>query len=131
VRNKKSRIQGREFESHMPLFAGYVFVLAEPDHRADAMKSRRVVRSLFVPDQERLWNDLRQVDRLLQSGLPLGPEESLVAGALVEINDGPLRGLRGQIVRAATGDRFVVTVDFIGRGVSALLPGALLERVRP
>jgi transcription antitermination factor NusG len=74
-----------------------------------------------VADQEALWNDLQQVQRLIATGAPLLPENGLAPGMKVDIRQGPLAGLRGKIVRTASGQRFVVEVDFIQRGASVLL----------
>src|SRR4029079_5416826 len=82
---------------------------------------RRVVHSLKVDDQERLWEELGQIHQLIESGAPVTPEERLGPGESVEICSGPLSGLRGIIVRAAAGRRFVVRVDFIQRGASVEL----------
>ena len=48
-------------------------------------------------------------------------EERLEPGDPVEITAGPLAGLSGIVVRAASGRRFVVRVDFIQKGASILL----------
>ena len=39
---------------------------------------------------------------------------------------GPLTGLRGRVIRSASGRRFYVEVDFIGRGASVLCDGMTL-----
>ena len=88
-----------------------------------------LARQLDVADQDSLWRDLRQVHRLIASGAPVTPEERLAPGSAVEIHSGPLAGLRGVIVRAATGHRFVVQVDFIQRGASVLIDAATLAPV--
>ena len=64
----------------------------------------------------------RQVRNLLRSGLEVTPHD-LVAGKEVEITTGPLTGFRGRIVSTASGNRFVVAVDFIQRGASVLCEG--------
>jgi transcription antitermination factor NusG len=121
-------MRGRVMTSHVPLFAGYVFVLGSRDERQRVLTTSRVVRVLEVPDQERLWSDLRQVHQLLTSRLPITPEDRLAPGMEVEIRGGPLAGLRGNIVRTASGRRFVVEVDFIHRGASVLLDDFNLQQ---
>ena len=76
---------------------------------------------LEVADQKTLWDDLTQVHRLINTGAPITPEERLEPGAPVEISRGPLAGLKGRIIRAASGRRFVVQVNFIQRGASVLI----------
>jgi transcriptional antiterminator RfaH len=119
--------RGRVMTSHLPLFTGYLFLLADPEQRMAALSTQRVARCLPVADQPRLWADLRQVHRLIDSGLPLTPEEALEPGQRVEIVSGPLTGFRGEVVRSASGDRFVVKVDFIHRGASVLCEGMSLR----
>jgi transcription antitermination factor NusG len=126
---KRLRIRGKTAESRLPLFGGYVFLLARTEDQLFARSARRVVRALVVPDQARLWSDLRQVQRLIASGVAIRPEDQLVPGAPVEIRSGPLAGLRGTIVKSATGNRFIVKVDFIQRGASVLLDDSVLARL--
>jgi transcriptional antiterminator RfaH len=118
---RRCLVRNRVQHSHVPLFAGYVFLLGDHDERVTALATGRVVRSLEVADQTGLWRDLRQICRLIATGAPIAPEERLTPGAPVEIRTGPLAGLRGTILRTASGRRFVVQVDFIHQGASVLL----------
>jgi transcriptional antiterminator RfaH len=118
---RRNRISNRLMTSHVPLFPGYVFLLADPAERLRCLETNCVVRTLPVPDQEGLWQDLTQVERLIASGAPIDAVDNLVPGALVEIRSGPLTGLKGKILREASGNRFVVQVDFIQRGAAVLL----------
>jgi transcriptional antiterminator RfaH len=126
---RRLQIRGRCFTSFVPLFPGYVFLLGSRDDRLMAVATRHVVRALDVPDQDGLWRDLRQVYRLIATGAPVTPEERLGPGSAIEIHSGPLAGLRGVIVRAASGHRFVVEVDFIQRGASVLIDAATLTPI--
>jgi transcriptional antiterminator RfaH len=118
---RRSLVRGRVLEAHVPLFPGYLFLLADRDERVTALATQRVVRSLAVADQPQLRHDLWQVHCLIAAGAPVTPEERLAPGDAVEIRAGPLAGLRGRIVRGASGRRFVVRVDFIQQGASVLL----------
>jgi transcription antitermination factor NusG len=126
---RRTRISGRMMRSHVPLFPGYVFMMANEDQRIAALATARVVRTLPVPAQDRLWRDLRQVFRLIATGAPITPEGRLEPSVTVEISSGPLAGLTGKIVRAASGRRFVVAVDFIQQGASVLLDDFMLTPI--
>ena len=121
LRARRGVIRGAVVDSHLPLFTGYLFLFADRGQREAALATRRVARAIPVPEQDALWRDLRQIHLLLQSGLPVTPEEKLGPGAPVEIRSGPLAGLRGTVQRAAAGNRFVVSVDFIQRGASVVI----------
>jgi len=117
--------------AHVPLFTSYLFLLADRDERLAALASDRVVQVLTVHDQERLWHDLRQTQRLLATGAAVSAEDRLAPGTPVEITTGPLAGLYGTVVRTASGRRFVVRVDFIQQGASVLLEDCALLPHRP
>ena len=126
--SRRSRLHGRTMTSFIPLFPSYAFVLADEEERVAALATCRVVRAIRVTDQARLWVDLRQVYRLISCGAPITPEERLVPGMAVEVRSGPLAGLKGKILRTASGRRFVVEVDFIQKGASVLLEDFMLEK---
>lgn len=123
LRPQQTRIRNRIMTSYLPLFSSYVFLHANHEDRVSALSSSRVVRSIPVADQQQLVRDLAQVYQLLQLGAGVSAEDRMVPGATIAIQSGPLAGLQGKIVEAATRRRFVVEVDFIQRGVSVLLDG--------
>ncbi len=125
----RNLIRGRVMESQLPLFPGYLFIRGSSEQRIAALSTHRVVRSIPVPDQGRLSDDLSQVYRLIRSGLPVRPEDRLETGAEVVIRSGPLIGLHGVILKAASGGRFYVQVDFIQRGASVLLDDFTLAAI--
>jgi transcriptional antiterminator RfaH len=127
---QRRRISGRMMKARLPLFGGYVFVYADHDRYLETLSTRRVVKSLRVPDQDRLWADLRRLQGLIASGLPILPEERLTQGQLVEITSGPLTGFEGRVIRSASGRRFVVEVDFIARGASVQCEGMSLRPIQ-
>jgi len=119
-------VRGSPLDSAIPLFPGYLFLMASTRERVEALATRRIVRCLEVACQRELWKDLSQVFRLLGSGLPVTPEEYLAPGAKVTVRSGPLAGLRGTVLREASRRRLVVRVDFIQRGVSAVVEDYML-----
>jgi transcriptional antiterminator RfaH len=129
--SRRLEVRGRPVTAFVPLFSGYVFLLADADERVTALTSNRVVQTLPVPDQGRLWAELRQIHRLLRCGLPIAPDRGLVPGVTVEIRSGPLTGLRGKVLKTSSGQRFVVQVDFIQQGASVVLEGCDLVEVKP
>src|SRR5215831_5930814 len=59
--SKRLRIRNRLFVSHLPLFSGYVFLLATGEERVAALATKRIVRPIRVADQSRMWADLAQI----------------------------------------------------------------------
>jgi len=127
---RRGRIRGRVVTSHIPLFGGYLFLLGHDGDRSAALRTNRIVNTLRVKDQEELWQDLAQVHRLIALGAPVTPEDRLAPGMEVEMRSGPLEGMRGKILRTASGRRFVVQVNFIQRGASVEVDDFVLAPVR-
>jgi transcription antitermination factor NusG len=107
---------GRKIRSIIPLFPGYLFLLGDEHHRLEAFKGNHLANVLEVADQEGLTRDLRQIDRLLSSGLAVVPEPTYPVGARVRIATGPLAGLIGRVDRRGKRDQFVAVVEFLGCG---------------
>jgi len=110
--------QGRKTRSVNPLFTGYLFLLGDEAERIQALRGNRLVRVIEVPDQGALRDDLRQVHRLLASGLAVVPEPVAPVGARVRILSGPLTGMTGRVVRRGKRDQFVALVQFLGSGAA-------------
>lgn len=121
--------RGRVFTSRVPLFPGYVFLCGSEMDRHRAMGTHCVSQCLPVGDPGELIRDLRQIRRLLQSGVALTPEAKLEPGMQVRIRRGPLAGLEGTVVKRHGGDRLVLAVHFLQRGASVLLEDFEVERI--
>ena len=124
----RTLIRGKIRIAQIPLFSGYLFLKADREQTSDLMRLRQVASIQSVVDQERLNSELKQVHDLIALGAPLTAVDRLAPGMNVDICQGPMRGLRGRIVNTATGRRFVVSVDFIGKGVSVVLDDVMLAR---
>jgi transcription antitermination factor NusG len=129
---KESRTpRGRRLRSVAPLFAGYVFLFGDDHDRVAAMRGNRLVNVLQVVDQDGLVRDLRQVNQMLASGLPVTAEPMMPVGARVRITTGPLSGMVGTVIRRGNRDQFVAVVQFLGRGATVDLQDWQVERIVP
>lgn len=120
---------GRVRTSHVPLFAGYVFIYGDEERRYTAQTTGCVSRWLVPSDPPGLTRDLRQIRRLIESGEPLTPEARLRPGMRVRIRSGPFVDLEGTVIRRANRTRLVVSVNFIQQGASVFLDDCQLERI--
>ncbi|WP_165066813.1 transcription termination/antitermination protein NusG [Paludisphaera rhizosphaerae] len=120
---------GRKIRSRLPLFPGYLFLFSDEYERVEATKGGHLANVLAVYDQDEIQGDLRQIQRLLNSGLTVKAEPSIPVGAVVQVSSGPLEGLRGTVVRRQGRDEFVAVVRFLGRGATIELADWQVERV--
>jgi transcriptional antiterminator RfaH len=122
---------GRKIRSLLPLFPGYMFLHGDDYQRTEARRGNHLANILDVPNQAALERDLRQIHRMLSSGLPIAPEPTHAVGELVRIRGGPLEGLVGTVVRRAGRDRFFASVRFLGQGVTVELQDWQVETLEP
>lgn len=121
--------KGRYTRSYQPLFAGYVFLYGNREARADALRGNTLVGILNIVDQARLDDDLRQVRRILSSGLAVVSNPTYPTGTVVRILEGPLEGVVGVVERRIKRDRFVAVVDFLRQGAAVELRDWQVEPV--
>jgi transcription antitermination factor NusG len=118
---------GRRAEVTSPLFPGYIFVKPGLVDRSKVLEHSSVVcfvnfggRSATIADEE--------IDALKGSlaRRHAEPFPYLAVGKRVKIQEGPLAGLRGTVLRRKGRMRMIVSVDFLQRSIAVdLEPGDL------
>ncbi len=126
LRRNYTRSGGRTHTAHVPLFPGYVFLLADEEGRQSALATNLIARCLPVPDQAQLEDDLRGVHRLMASGMTVARAEQLPPGTPVEIVSGPLAGLRGKVVGKGRRVTFIIEVAFLHEGAHVEIDASML-----
>lgn len=129
VRRKRRSPAGRFRESHLPLFTNYVFMFGREEERQSALKTNCVANWIVAADSPGLTRDLRQIQRLIETGAPLTAEQRLEGGEAVRVRSGPFRGFEGTVLRRDGETRLLVAVNFLQQGASVLLEDCQLERL--
>ena len=129
LRRQTWRNNGRLFTSLLPLFPGYVFMHGNEEDRVSALESNVISRILDVPDQVRLWKDLRQVERMLGSDVEVDRSDVLMLGHPVRIIAGAFEGLQGVLLRRGSQMRLVIEVSFLRQAVSVEVERWMVEPV--
>lgn len=124
---KVRRRRGRTIRSLLPLFSGYLFFCGEEDQRIELLRTNRVANLIVVKDQQRLLDELFQIERALRAGAPLVPHRYLKAGRHCRVIGGALTGLQGIVVRTQTATRLVLQVDILGRATSVEIDADMIE----
>ena len=104
----------------LPLFPSYVFCRFDIHARLPILVTPGVnfivgVGKAPIPVEPEEMAGIRQV---MHSGLAAQPWPYLKAGEMVEVQTGPLEGLKGMIVRTKGCDRLIVMVTLLMRSVS-------------
>jgi transcription antitermination factor NusG len=118
---------GRRRVSELPLFASYLFLHGPLESVYFAVSTRRVVRAIEVPDQQRLARELDHVRTAIESGAALERHAGLRPGTRVRVARGPLRGVEGTVEEPARRGRLVLHVRTLAQGASLEIDPSVLE----
>ena len=121
---RKSR---RTIRTLLPLFSGYLFFCGEQSARIEALRTNRVANVIEVKNQQKLVDELVQIEQALRAGAPLVPHKYLKAGQRCRVIAGPLVDLQGLIVRAKNAMRLVLQVDMLGQAASVEIDMDMIE----
>lgn len=133
VHQRDAITRGRVRIVEEPLFAGYLFLLANDDQRRDALSTNRISTTQAIPkiDAIRLPYDLAQIARSISVGTRLTPEANYEPGQWVRVKSGPHLGLEGTVLQRKNKTNLVLSVDFLKQGASLEIADCYLERTSP
>lgn len=110
----------RKKKVFLPLFPGYLFVYIQPGDRYEVLSIKGVVKILGnngvpvpVPTEE-----IEATKTLLNTHLKYNPFPFDVKGREVEVVRGPLRGVKGTILRTKGAYSLIMSVALIRRSLS-------------
>jgi transcription antitermination factor NusG len=115
--------------STVPLFPGYLFGFVRDEERFRIDRTGRLASFVAVPDQDRLWSELRNLHELIGRGLNVHPVLKLKEGSYATIRSGPLKGITGIVERSAGQCRFIVRIGFLQAGAGVVVDEWDLEAV--
>lgn len=114
-----------------PLIRGYVFVRISLKQQLYVLETHGVVR--FVTFQKNLAMipdfQIEALKRTVDEGFMLKPENYMRTGQLVEVCDGPLKGIKGRIQRIENENRFIISLDVIQASYQVRIDPAILKPV--
>ncbi len=126
---KISKPKGRRIVSHVPLFAGYMFLYGTEEERVQGLTTNRILQCLPVDDEPLLVRDLRQFRKLIAAEAPLTVEARLVAGNRVRVRHGTFAGLEGTVLKRRSKTHLLVAVNFLQQGASVEIDDYMLEPI--
>ena len=129
ILNRTRSPAGRVRTSYLPLFSTYVFMRGGEEARYAAICTGCVIKAAEIREVEQLMEDLQQIHKLIELGVPLTLESRLQPGARVRIRNGTFRGYEGTVIRRENETRLLVAVRFMEQGVSVKLEDFQLETI--
>jgi transcriptional antiterminator RfaH len=124
---KVRRRRGRTIRSLLPLFSGYLFFCGEENQRIKLLRTNRVANLIEVKNQQRLFEELLQIEQALRAGAPLVPYKYIKAGQHCRVTAGPLADLEGIVVKTRGVMRLVLQIDMLGQAASVEIDINMIE----
>jgi len=124
---KVRRQRGRTIRSLLPLFSGYLFFCGQEQQRLEVLRTNRVANLLAVENQQKLLDELSQIEQALRKGAALIPHKYLKAGQLCRVIGGPLADLRGIVVKTRGTARLLLQIDMLGQATSVEIDTDMIE----
>jgi len=116
----KRRWSDRTKEVEVPLFPGYFFCRMNPSNRLPVLMTPGVIQIVGVgktpiPVEE---EEIIAIQRAGKSGLSTMPWPYLEVGHMARIEEGPLRGLTGIVVKIKSGMKLILSVSLLQRSLA-------------
>lgn len=110
----------RTKDVEVPLFPGYFFCRMNPSNRLPVLMTPGVIQIVGVgktpiPVEE---EEIAAIQRVGKSGLSTMPWPYIEIGHMARIEEGPLRGLTGIVVKIKSGMKLVLSVSLLQRSVA-------------
>lgn len=107
-------------ELEVPLFPGYLFCRMNPHHRLPILQAPGVIQivgvgEMPIPAEEQ---EIAAIQRVARSGLASMPWPYLRGGMVTRMEEGPLTGLRGIVVKLKSGTKLVLCVNLLQQSVA-------------
>jgi len=126
---KVKKTRGRTIRSLLPLFGGYLFFCGDERQRIETLKTNRVANIIDVRNQQRLVEELSQIERAISNGVNLSPHNYIKIGQRCKVIGGALAGLAGIVVKTKNQMRLVLQIDMLGQAASVEIDTDMIEVV--
>jgi transcription antitermination factor NusG len=126
---KVKKTRGRTIKSLLPIFGGYLFFCGDERQRVETLKTKRVANLIDVRDQQRLVEELSQLERAIAGGANLSPHDYIKVGQRCKVIGGALAGLSGIVVKTRNETRLVLQIDMLGQAASVEIGTDMIEAI--
>jgi transcription antitermination factor NusG len=120
-------------ESEVPVFPGYLFCRMNPHNRLPVLMTPGVIQIVGrgktpVPVDEQ---EIAAIQNVGKSGLPIMPWPYLQVGHVAQIEEGPLQGMSGIVIKIKSGMKLVLSVNLLQRSVAVEIDRSWISPAQP
>ena len=115
-----------------PLFRSYIFVKTEIKNALFVLQTQGVVKIVKFGGEVAVIQDenIEAIKLMIEGGYSPEPLNYFIQGDPVEVNDGPLKGLVGEVTRLDKDDRLLIRVDAIQHSISIQIDRGFLKPIK-
>jgi len=118
MRWKTLHYKKRKLKSLLPLFSGYLFFCGKENNRLAALRTNRIANLIKVDNQQKLVQELLQIEKAIKTGASLQPHKYLQKGQRCQVTAGPMANLVGIVIETKGTARLVLQIDMLGQAAS-------------
>jgi len=127
------RWSDRTKEIEVPLFPGYFFCRMNPLNRLPVLMTPGVIQIVGIgktpiPVEE---EEIAAIQRVGKNGLATMPWPYLQVGHVARIEDGPLRGMTGIVIKIKSGLKLVLSINLLQRSVAVEIDRSWISAAYP
>jgi len=126
---KVQQSRGRKIKSLLPLFSGYLFFCGNENHRLEVLRTNRVANILEVTDQQKLINELTQIDTAIKAGAALQPHDYIKKGQRCRVIAGALANMTGIVADTRGHTKLILNIDMLGQAASVEIDTDTIELI--
>jgi transcriptional antiterminator NusG len=123
----------RKQKVEVPLFNSYIFVHESEDKIVDILQSPGIAWNIRHNNKPAILQkkEVNLINQFLSSGLLIEvlADQQFQIGDKVEIIDGPLKGIQGQLIRTAAGDRFTLSFESMASTIQVEISPLMLKTI--
>lgn len=114
-----------------PMFRSYVFTYIAFNQQLIVLETIGVVKIIKFGNDPAIVRDdqIANIKLMIDGGYNPTPTDYFLRGDFVIVNDGPLKGLEGEVVRLDDHDRLVVRIDAIQHSISVQIERRFLKNL--
>ena len=115
-----------------PMFRSYVFVRTKIKNTLFVLQTPGVVKVIKFGEEVAVVRNesIEAIKLMIEGGYNPEPLNYFIQGDPVEVKDGPLKGLVGEVIRLDKNDRLVVRVDAIQHSISIQIDRGFLKPIK-
>ncbi len=127
------RWSDRMKEVEVPLFPGYLFCRMNPHNRLPVLMTPWVIQIVGIGKTPILVaeEEIAAIQRVGKSRLSIMPWPYLQVGQVARIEDGPLRGMTGIVIKIKSGLKLVLSVNLLQRSVAVEIDRSWIGEAYP